>query len=68
MNLFSCLFPCALQHSWWNVRSDQYLSEEFTHRMGVNASTSPGTDASLVSGLGGDSCTSVYRDTIGIVR
>lgn len=36
--------------------------------MGVNASTSPGTDASLVSGLGGDSCTSVYRDTIGIVR
>ncbi|CAG9855347.1 unnamed protein product [Phyllotreta striolata] len=68
MNLFSCLFPCALQHSWWNVRSDQYLSDEFSQRMGVNASTSPGTDASLVSGLGGDSCTSVYRDTIGIVR
>lgn len=68
MNLFGCLFPCALQHSWWNVRSDLYLSEEFTQRMGVNASTSPGTDASLVSGIGGESFSIVYRDTIGVVR
>ncbi|CAH1153456.1 unnamed protein product [Phaedon cochleariae] len=68
MNLFGCLFPCALQHSWWSVGSEQCMPEEFTHRMGVNASTSPGTDASLVAGFGGDTCTTVYRDTIGMVR
>lgn len=39
MNLFGCLFPCALQHNWWSVGNEQCMTEEFVHRMGVNAST-----------------------------
>lgn len=47
MNLFSCLFPCALQHSWWGVENDQCMTEEFVLRMGVNASTAAGVDPAM---------------------
>ncbi|KAJ8981490.1 hypothetical protein NQ317_007016 [Molorchus minor] len=66
MNIFGCLFPCALQHTWWSVGSEQCMPDEFTGRMGVNASTVPGNDP-LSSGLGSD-CVPAYRDTIGVLR
>nr|CAI5836975.1 unnamed protein product [Callosobruchus analis] len=66
MNLFGCLLPCALQHSWWSVGSEQCMSEGFARRMGVNASTAPG-DAGMGNAMSGD-CTNAYRDTIGVVR
>lgn len=69
MNVFGCLFPCALQHSWWSVGNEQCMTEEFTHRMGVNTSTVQSTDTGLVtSSFGGESCTPAYRDTMGAVR
>ncbi|XP_018571311.1 BTB/POZ domain-containing protein 7 [Anoplophora glabripennis] len=69
MNLFSCLFPCALQHSWRSGENQQCMSERLTHRMGVNASTSPGNDPTMVpANLGNDSSVTGYRDTIGVVR
>ncbi|KAJ8923731.1 hypothetical protein NQ315_010312 [Exocentrus adspersus] len=69
MNLFGCLFPCALQHSWRSGENQHCMSERLTNRMGVNASTSPGNDPSLVpAGLGSDSSMTGYRDTIGVVR
>ncbi|XP_017780233.1 PREDICTED: BTB/POZ domain-containing protein 7 isoform X2 [Nicrophorus vespilloides] len=52
MNLFGCLFPCALQHSWWGVGSEQCMTEEFVHRMGVNASSASAA---------------VYRETMGVI-
>ncbi|KAK9889067.1 hypothetical protein WA026_004339 [Henosepilachna vigintioctopunctata] len=47
MNLFSCLFPCALQHSWWGIENEQCMTEEFVLRMGVNTSTAAGVDPAL---------------------
>lgn len=45
------------------------MSEEFTHRMGVNTSSVQSTENGLVtSNLGGDSCTPAYRDTMGALR
>lgn len=69
MNLFGCLFPCALQHSWRSGENQQCMSERLTHRMGVNASTSPGNDPTMVPvNLGNESSVTGYRDTIGVVR
>lgn len=66
MNLFGCLFPCALQHSWWSVGNEQCMSEEFVHTMGVNASSTPGTDnGSVPLGLGVDS--TPFRDPNGVI-
>lgn len=45
------------------------MTEEFTHRMGVNTSTVQSTDNGLVtSSLGADSCTPSYRDAMGAIR
>ncbi|CAH0562441.1 unnamed protein product [Brassicogethes aeneus] len=68
MNLFGCIFPCALQHSWWSIGgNEQCMSEEFVHRMGVNASSAPGTEPNSVTNGMGDSCGPPFRDTIGVV-
>lgn len=42
MNLFGCLFPCALDNSWWSIGNDNCMTEEYLQgRMGVNASNMP---------------------------
>jgi hypothetical protein len=45
------------------------MTEEFVHRMGVNASTAPGVEAGPVpNGMGvADPCTPPFRDTIGVI-
>lgn len=68
MNLFGCLFPCALQHSWWSVGSEQCMTEEFVNRMGANTSTAAASDSGIVPGIGfTDSSISAYRDSMGVI-
>lgn len=44
------------------------MSEELVHRMGVNASSTQGGEAGTVpNGLAVDSCSTPFRETIGVV-
>lgn len=68
MNLFGCLFPCALQHNWWTVRSDPCMTQEFVQRMGVNASTANSGDPGNISGtITLTDSMPVYRDAMGVI-
>ncbi|XP_022914919.2 BTB/POZ domain-containing protein 7 [Onthophagus taurus] len=68
MNLFGCLFPCALERNWWSVRSDPCMTEEFVHRMGVNASTtSSGEPGGTPAGVGLTDSMPGYRDAMGVI-
>lgn len=68
MNLFGCLFPCALQHSWWSVGSEQCMTEEFVSRMGANASSAAAGDSGGLPGMGlTDPSIPVYRDSMGVI-
>lgn len=47
MNLFGCLFPCALENSWWSIGNDNCMTEEYLRsRMGVNTSNMGPVDGS----------------------
>ncbi|XP_018335023.1 BTB/POZ domain-containing protein 7 isoform X2 [Agrilus planipennis] len=67
MNLFDCLFPCALQHSWWNIGSEHCMSQEFVNSMGVNSSVAAAGDVGNSPGNSGFTDMSAYRDTVGIM-
>ena len=69
MNLFGCLFPCALQYSWWNANTEVCMTEEFVHRMGVNSSTANTGDSDNISGTVtlSDSSAPAYRDAMGAI-
>lgn len=52
MNLFGCLFPCALQNSWWSVGNDQCMTREYVGRMGVSASNIPPDSVNVPINMG----------------
>lgn len=81
MNLFGCLFPCALENSWWSIGNDSCMTEEYLRgRMGVNASNmaagEPGSNGppglGLAAGMGDSMSPAGYRhapppDQMGVI-